>query len=420
MKVAIVVGHNSAAKGARALAPISEHEFTYYNRIADEMVRLARGGLTAKRFNRVKTTGYSREIDTVYAQVDDYGADISIELHFNAASPAATGTETLSSGSSRSLKLAKAMQDAMLPALGLRDRGVKIVAKTERGGRSLHAGRPPAVLVEPFFGSNTGDCRAAAKLGETGMAKMWLAGVRAYAGLPDVQVAPVADAAFLADVDIVHSGLTRQEFFDRNRAAIKAIVRAVNKKIQAEEHGEEINALTTADAFALINAQIGVKNGKVNNRHAHPDGNTGLLPLPANLAFWNGSQSADPGARLTPERNVKEYLLYLGHLKNKDVGWEFRGGVLYRDLFTQPEVVGNAKKQMGILAAVVYGYFHTENYNLGLPHGEISRRIVAAEKDPAPMLGLLRELGYKDIDKDPKIVEARIADLKAGLAMSRG
>lgn len=421
MKVAIVVGHNSVAQGARALAPISEQEFTYYNRIADEMVRLARRGLTARRFNRVKTaTGYSTEIDTVYAQVNDYGADISIELHFNAAGPTATGTETLSSGSPGSLKLARAMQDSMLAALGLHDRGVKIVAKDKRGGRSLHAGRPPAILVEPFFGSNKGDCRSAANLGETGMAEMYLAGVRAYAGLPEVQGEPAeGDAAFLADVDIVHSGLTRKQFFDRNRAAIKAIVKAVNKKIQAEEHGEEINALTNVDAFALINAQIGVKTGKVDNRHTHADGNTGLLPLPANLAFWNGPQSADPGAGITPDRNVKEYLLYLGHLKNKDVGWEFRGGVLYRDLFTQDEVADDAKKKMGILAAIVYGYFHTENYDLGLPHGEISRRIVAAEKDPAPMIDLLRELGYKDINKDPKIVETRIADLKEGLARSR-
>lgn len=424
MKAAIVVGHNSVAKGARGKSPIGEHEFTYNDRIADEIVRLARGPLTAKKFHRQKTSSYSREIDTVYAQVDEYDADVSIELHFNAASAMATGTETLSSGSSGSLALAKSVQESMLATLGLRDRGVKILSRGDRGGRSLHAGRPPAILVEPFFGSNSSDCRKAGNLGETDIAEMYLSGLRAYADLAEVAEpaasAHVASGAFLADVDIVHSGLTKEAFFQRNRAAIKEIIKAINKKIQAEEHGEEINALTLQDAYALMNAQIAIKNGKVSTRHAHAEGNRGLLPLPANLGFWNGLQSANLGTNVSPERNVKEYLLYLANLKNKDNGRTFWGGSLYRDLFTQAGITGSAKKQMAVLAAIVHGYLDTDNFNLGLPYGEISRRVVAAEKDPEPLLGLLAELGYKDIDKDPKIVDARIEDLKEGLRFSRG
>lgn len=418
MKAAIVVGHNSEAKGARGKSPIGEHEFTYNDRIADQMVRLARGPLTAKKFHRQKSSSYSREIDAVYAEVDEYGADVSVELHFNAASATATGTETLSSGSSGSLALAKSVQDSMLATLGLRDRGVKILGKGDRGGRSLHAGRPPAILVEPFFGSNSGDCRKAGNLGEAGMAEMYLRGLRAYADL-SVVAEPVASGAFLADVDIVHSGLTRKAFFQRNRAAIKEIIKAINKKIQADEHGEEINALTLQDAYALMNAQIAVKREKVSTRHVHTEGNRGLLPLPADLGFWNGPQSANLGAKVSPERNVKEYLLYLANLKNKDIGRTFWGGSLYRDLFTQEGIAGSAKKQMAVLAAIAHGYFDTENFNLGLPYGEISRRAVAAEKDPEPLLGLLAELGYKEIDKDPEIVDARIADLKEGLRFTR-
>jgi N-acetylmuramoyl-L-alanine amidase len=423
MKVGIVVGHNAVAKGARARAPLSVDEFSWNDLIADEMVRLARPPLTVKKFHRQHLGSYSREIDEVYGRVDEFGADATVELHFNAATPAATGTETLSSGSSGSMALAQSMQDAMLAALGRRDRGVKLKSRTDRGGRSLHAGRAPAILVEPFFGSNAGDCRAAADLDVGGMAEMYLAGVRAYAGLPDIATSTAGDdatsSAFLADVDIVHSGLTREAFLVRNRDAFRTLITAINRRIQAQEHGEQINALTLQDACALMNAQVGMKGSKVDARFEHESGNRGLLPLPANLGFWNGPPSLDLGSSVTPERNVKEYLLYLANLKNKDIGRSFWGGSLYRDLFTQESIVGNPRKQTAVLAAIVHGYFDTANYHLGLPYAEISSRVVAADNDPTPLLALLDELGYKDLERDPAIVDARIADLKEGLRLSR-
>jgi N-acetylmuramoyl-L-alanine amidase len=66
----------------------------------------------------------------------------------------ATGTETLTSGSVGSVAFAELVQEEILDALGLRDRGLKYVTKEGRGGRSLFAGRAPAILVEPFFGSS--------------------------------------------------------------------------------------------------------------------------------------------------------------------------------------------------------------------------------------------------------------------------
>lgn len=423
MKIAIVVGHNAVAKGARAKAPLSMQEFDYNNEIADAMVQLVRRPLRAKKFNRIRAPSYSREIDAVYAEVDRYGADISIELHFNAGPPTATGTETFSSGSTGSLALAQHVQGAMLSDLALRDRGVKILSRSDRGGRSLHAGLAPAILVEPFFGSSTRDCRAADSLGAEGMARMYLDGIRGYADLPEVSgLAEAGDAraaAFLVDVDIVHSNLTRQAFFSRNRAAFKAIIGAINDKLEAEEHGEQINALTLEDAYALMSAQVGTRGSKVDARFAHDTGNRGLLPLPPNLGFWNGPSSLNLGASITPERNVKEYLLYLANLKNKDIGRDFWGGSLYRDLFTQEVVAGNRRKQTALLAAIVHGYFDTGNYHLGLPYGELSRRVVAADKDSAPLLELLDELGYQDLIRDPAVVDERIAQLKSGLALSR-
>lgn len=159
MKIAIVVGHNSRAQGAvRVTDGVSE--YVWNTRLA-ELIR-SHDPASVKIFKRTAGGGYSAEIDRVYAEVNAWGADCSIELHFNAAgSSAATGGETLSSGSDGSLRLANGVRKAVRDALGLPDRGVKIRSRTDRGGRSLWQGRAPAALAEPYFGSNANDCAAA-------------------------------------------------------------------------------------------------------------------------------------------------------------------------------------------------------------------------------------------------------------------
>ena len=155
MKLAIVVGHNSASQGA-VRKDTGESEFVWNGRLARRIERLAGDyGLQVRTFFRTPGGGYSTEIRRVYAEVDAWGADASVELHFNGASSAeATGTETLSSGSALSLRLAESVQREMVLALGLRDRGIKTRSSSDRGGMSLISGRAPAILVEPFFGSS--------------------------------------------------------------------------------------------------------------------------------------------------------------------------------------------------------------------------------------------------------------------------
>lgn len=157
MKLAIVVGHNEVSQGA-VRSDNGESEFLYNSRLATLMRRVAHEhNLQIGVFFRRPGGGYSREIARVYKEVDDWGADASIELHFNSAGdPRASGTETFSSGSSGSLELAQEVQMEMVEELGLRDRGIKIRnSRTKgRGYQSLVAGRAPAILIEPFFGSN--------------------------------------------------------------------------------------------------------------------------------------------------------------------------------------------------------------------------------------------------------------------------
>jgi N-acetylmuramoyl-L-alanine amidase len=179
--VAVVVGHNSAARGANALPPISRDEFSFNSEIADRMVELGIiYGLSVRKFTRFASTSYSGEIEKVYRAVDESNAVCTVELHFNSAGHGATGTETLHSGSTQSKLLAGFLQRRMLAALELRDRGLKEVTAGDRGGLSLHAGKAPCALVEPFFGSNPTDCQAAFGLGVDGFTKTYLSGLRDY------------------------------------------------------------------------------------------------------------------------------------------------------------------------------------------------------------------------------------------------
>ncbi|WP_323775964.1 N-acetylmuramoyl-L-alanine amidase [Leisingera sp.] len=155
MKLAIVVGHNARAQGA-VRPDTGETEFRWNSHLAQLIEEEARlfPRITVETFFRTPAGTYRAEIERVYRATDDWGADATCELHFNShTSRAATGTEVLSSGSEASLRFSIALQDRMLAALKLKDRGVK-VRRSGRGSESLISGRAPAVLIEPFFGSS--------------------------------------------------------------------------------------------------------------------------------------------------------------------------------------------------------------------------------------------------------------------------
>lgn len=163
-KLAIVVGHNKRSQGA-VRPDTNETEYQYNTRLAKMIADIAANQhceqVIVQVFYRDENIGsYSAEIRDVYNRVDQWGADASIELHFNAAgSPTATGTETFTSGSSRSTILAEEVQMEMVEQLGLRDRGVKVRNRRTkgRGYLSLVSGRAPAILVEPFFATSIAD-----------------------------------------------------------------------------------------------------------------------------------------------------------------------------------------------------------------------------------------------------------------------
>jgi N-acetylmuramoyl-L-alanine amidase len=156
-KLAIIVGHNASSQGA-VRPDTRESEYVYNGKLADYMEKIGHEyEMEVKTFRRRTGGGYSREIARCYAEVDQWGANASIELHFNAAGdPSASGTETLSSGSAKSVILAQEVQMELVEALGLNDRGVKIRnSRTKgRGYLSLVSGQAPAIIAEPFFATS--------------------------------------------------------------------------------------------------------------------------------------------------------------------------------------------------------------------------------------------------------------------------
>lgn len=181
MKLAIIVGHNSSAKGAKAAAPIGEYEFDYNERIAARMLQASADyGLETKKFNRSSGGGYTQEIREVYSRTDAWRAEVTVELHFNAFNRSTIGTETLCGPSANSFKTADAIQKVLVDLLDRGvggDRGVKTYRPGMRGAASLISGRAPAVLVEPFFGDAPADARLAFNVGEESLARAYLLGV---------------------------------------------------------------------------------------------------------------------------------------------------------------------------------------------------------------------------------------------------
>ena len=165
MKLAIIVGHTEADEGALSV-PMNVQEYTWNKDLADRILAVD-SEVERKMFLRDHVG-----ISGAYRASDDWGADLSVELHFNSAdSKSATGSAVLYfPGSKKGKRFAGHIFEGMSGALGLRDwpKGTGGVVtpfqasgKAQRGLTSLRAGRAPATLLEPFFGSNPEDCATA-------------------------------------------------------------------------------------------------------------------------------------------------------------------------------------------------------------------------------------------------------------------
>jgi len=153
--LAVIVGHTKKRPGAKGAAPIDTHEYSFNSGLANSIHEYCQeNSVRSKIFTRDR-----KGISGAYREAVVWGATFAVELHFNAFNRTATGTETLYDEETHrdAMTWASHLQDRMLQALKLRDRGLKEIDKGGRGYRSLSAASIPIAIVEPFFGDNPSD-----------------------------------------------------------------------------------------------------------------------------------------------------------------------------------------------------------------------------------------------------------------------
>ena len=154
MKVALVIGHSETNQGARnSTHNISEFEF---NRTLARLIRQHWGPGDLELVYR----------DCPYKElpgkINALNPKVILSLHCNAFNGKVSGTETLYYHKSRLGKeCAKSIQEYLVSALELPNRGIKARKEVDRGGFLLKHTKAPCVISEPFFIDNDLDFKTA-------------------------------------------------------------------------------------------------------------------------------------------------------------------------------------------------------------------------------------------------------------------
>jgi len=164
-KVALIVGHNDVSQGA---VRQGQSEFKYWGDFFLEHMGVlnssaAANGIELKVFKR-KYHGsrtYGTEMREVHKRIDEWGADTSVECHYNGFHSKAEGHEVLHFNKSKGGKIiAELMDQCMDMWLDNKDRNRKPVSQGESGSTGLRVGGSRSVLIEPFFGQEIGEFKS--------------------------------------------------------------------------------------------------------------------------------------------------------------------------------------------------------------------------------------------------------------------
>lgn len=191
--LAIVVGHESRAPGAEAMAPPfpgekhMSYEYFWNTELAQWIVdEAAKHNIRSKVFFRDEVG-----VSGAYKQVRAWGPKATVELHFNAATATARGTETIFGGP-KSKAWAQFIQDEICKLYDRQGRHDRKILDRSNDGRGMQSVTQihPSALIEPFFGSNLEDCQLAMDR-KRGLAA---AMVKAYAKLVGIELPAEAPA----------------------------------------------------------------------------------------------------------------------------------------------------------------------------------------------------------------------------------
>lgn len=408
------IGHRPGDKGAEGKLDGKKHaEFDFNTKIVGEV---------AKRVKNAETVIISRENEanghlTLPAKTNKLNPDFVVSFHANSNGSTATGSEVLYYHTSKEGKrLAALLQAEFLKALGLPDRKIKARTADERGGHQLFATKAPIVIGEPFFISNQGDLRRAVQRMDR-LAQAYANAIDAYAAALSqpaasaISVKPAASAISPGETfDFEHANLSKERFLSKNEAVLLRLLDAVNTRLRTT-YGDCV-AVTKEEVWVLIYCEAGLNaGGKVDPNHKHSAKERGLLPLPSNVKYWNGSDAPDWDKPMPLARNIEHFLLYLGALKNKEVA-NVAGLELYRGLFRQSKISGNPVRQAKLLAGVVHGYFYSANYSdRVVPYDYL----IKGYQNDTGLAKLMKPTTYKFAGT--AIVSNRETNIEAGLGM---
>ena len=157
----LCLGHARANdKGAVALNGVSEEEYNteILTRVAEG---LAARGVELVTFFNYQGLSYGSAMRWIAQRLREEKVTLAIEFHFNAANPSVRGFEYLHwHKSTRGVKAAVRLQEMHRAAFPWQyDRGVEPLGDQahERGVLFTSLTHCPAVLAEPFFGTNQKD-----------------------------------------------------------------------------------------------------------------------------------------------------------------------------------------------------------------------------------------------------------------------
>tara|TARA_R100000655_G_scaffold21217_4_gene43585 strand:- start:39816 stop:40370 length:555 start_codon:yes stop_codon:yes gene_type:complete len=181
--IAICVGHSRPNdSGAASVTGVTEWD--YNSQLADMIGDRLK--TKYKIYSTYKGSSYWSSMKWLAKTLRNDAVEAAVELHFNAATPSATGHEWLYWKTSEKGRLfARALRDSFEDCFPqLRSRGIKPRQKGSRGAAFLRLTHCPAIIAEPFFGSNNEDWELALKSME-GIATSIAGGIELYKDLSE-------------------------------------------------------------------------------------------------------------------------------------------------------------------------------------------------------------------------------------------
>ena len=181
--IALCVGHSRPNdSGATSVTGVTEWD---YNSELAEMIG-SKLRQPYKIYSTYQGNSYVSAMRWLAKKLHDDRVDVAVELHFNSATPKATGHEWLYwNTSEKGRLLARSLRDSFEDSFpSLTSRGIKARQKGSRGAMFLRATCMPACIVEPFFGSNEEDWELALKHKE-GIAASIAGGLTLYKELAE-------------------------------------------------------------------------------------------------------------------------------------------------------------------------------------------------------------------------------------------